>query len=100
NPDRPFLPLAKRLKDEASTLGRDPSSQTIGEQLLETAKYCEGVTVAAYNPDEAMAVQIALWLESVFGSVKLKTTATIASVITGHELTDRHVRNWLRKLRR
>jgi hypothetical protein len=96
NPDRPFLPLAKRLTDEANTLGRDPSSQIIAEQLLATAAYCERVTIAAYNPDEAMTVQIARWLESVFGSAKLKTTATITSVITGHEVTDRHVRNWLR----
>lgn len=100
NPDRPFQPRAKRLKDEASTLGRDPSSQIIAGQLLATATYCDGVTVAAYNPDEAMAVRIACWLESVFGSGKLRTTATITSVITGHEVTDRHVRNWLRKLRR
>jgi hypothetical protein len=100
NPDRPFLRRAKRLKDEASTLGRDPSSQKIAAQLLATATYCEGFTVAACNPDQAMAVEIARWLGSVFGSPKLKTTATITSVITGHEVTDRDVWNWLRTVSR
>ena len=100
NPDRPFQPLANRLRHEVSRLGRDRATQTIARQLLVTATHCESLTVVAYSPDEAIAIGIAHWLEAVFGSPKLRTTATITSVITGHEVTDRQVRNWLRKLRR
>lgn len=53
------------------------------------------MTVAAHNPDKSIAVAIAFWLQSVFGSPKYKTTAIITSVITGRDVTERKVRTWM-----
>jgi hypothetical protein len=53
-PDRPFEGLAKKLRDLAPQ-GKDQASQTIAKRLRAEADVCEGVTVAAYDPAEAIA---------------------------------------------
>lgn len=95
HPDRPFQALADRLKEEAKRLGNDRISKKITKQLLMVAENCEATILAAYNPEKNIAVEVAYWLDTVFGSPKYKTTAIITGVITGRAITDRKVRTWI-----
>jgi hypothetical protein len=94
-PDRPYEALAKKLRGLAKEQGRDRVSQIIAKRLDAEADAIERITVAAYNPPEAIASEIAGWLQSVFGSPMYGTTAIMASVITGCDITDRKVRTWV-----
>lgn len=86
---------AERLRDEAKRLGRDTMANEAVAQLDAMAERLEAVTVAAHNPDKSIAVAIASWLKSVFGSHMYKITALITGVITGRDVTERKVRTWL-----
>jgi hypothetical protein len=96
NPARPYKARAQKYRDEAEQLAHDPGGQGIRQLLLLLARYCDSITASAHNPSEAIAVEIASWLETVFGSPMYKTTATITSVITGQAVTERKVRTWLK----
>ena len=98
-PDRPFEGLAKKLRESAPE-GRDQASLTIAKHLRATADACEGITVAAYDPAEAIAGAIAHFLQSVFGSPMITTTATIVRVITQREIPNRQVRTWVKRIPR
>lgn len=98
-PDRPFDELAKKLRKLAPQ-GKDRASQTIAMHLRAVAAICEGVTVAAYGPAEAIAGEIAGFLLSVFGTPMFTTTAIVVRVIMQREIPDRKVRTWLERIRR
>jgi hypothetical protein len=100
NPARPYKVLAQKYRHEAEELADDRGGQGIRWRLLALARYCDAITASAHNPSKAIAGEIAGWLETVFGSPMYKTTATITSVITGREITDRKVRTWLTADRR
>jgi hypothetical protein len=95
NPARPYNARAQKYRDEAEQLAHDPGGQGIRQLLLLLARYCDSITYSAHDPSEAIAREIASWLETVFGSPMYNTTATITSVITGQAITERKVRTWL-----
>jgi hypothetical protein len=92
---QPYKARAQRYRDDAEQLAGDPGAQGISERLLALARYCESIMIAAHNPPEDIAGEIAHWLETVFGSPMYQTTATIVSVITGQEISERKVRTWM-----
>ena len=94
NPARPYKALAQKYRDEAEELAHDRGGQGIRQLLLLLARHCDSITYSAHNPSEAVAVEIAHWLETVFGSPMYKTTATITGVIVGQEISERKVRTW------
>jgi hypothetical protein len=94
NPARPYKARAQKYRDEAEQLVHDRGAQGIRQLLLLLARYCDLITYSAHNPSEAVAVEIAHWLETVFGSPMYKTTATITSVIVGQGISERKVRTW------
>ncbi len=99
NPRRPYRARAQRYRDEAEQLANDPGGQGIRQLLLSLAQRCEAVTLSAHAPSEAIAVGVAHFFESVFGSPKYTTTATITAVITGQNITVRKVRSLLAALK-
>ena len=100
-PMRPFEALAKEIRDRAKRLkGRDQASQIIRRRLQAEADAYERVTVAAYDPAEAIAGEIAFCLQSVFGRSMYGVTAAITNVITEQNITDLMVRNWTRRAAR
>ncbi len=102
DPARPFKELGKKLRAQADLL-RNKCPFGIGDKLADhvliAAVGCEDISVAACNPDENIAREIAAYLESVFGKPMFNTTATIASVITKKTVTPRKVRTWVSAFR-
>jgi hypothetical protein len=82
-PERPWEGTAKAVRDVAKQLGGDHISQIIARRLRREADAYERITVTAYNPPKAIALEIAGWLENVFGSPMYGITAI--SVITERE---------------
>ena len=99
-PTRPLEAAAKMLRDFARRQSRNRAGQARAKRYQAAADTCAGITLAAYNPAEAIAVEIAGFLQSVFGSPMYKTTAIVAGVITEREIPDREVRTWVERIPR
>jgi hypothetical protein len=94
-PARPYKALAQKYRDDAERLGDDPGAQGVAAGLLILARHCDSIRASVHNPSEAIASEIAHWLETVYGSPMYKTTAVVTSVITGQEISERKVRTWV-----
>ena len=95
-----FKKKAGALRTDVERLEKRMRPRNVGQNyascLRRAADIYDRIGYEHRDQAKGIACNIAFWLKTVFGSPMYTTTATITSVITGREITDRKVRTWLR----
>jgi len=92
--------MAKDLRADAErwerTLKPRRSGRESAKLLRRAAEVYERIQYKPGDRAKHIACELAHWLEVVFGSPMLRTTATVTSIITRREISKPKVRTWLR----
>jgi len=109
NKAHPFKEKADSLRTDAEQVGKIRPSRVgkkYAQRLRKAADVYDAIEFEQRDRAEAIAGEIAVYLQSFFESPKGKPAAmhkpiaVITSVITGRDITGQQVYNWLRALKR
>jgi hypothetical protein len=99
NPERIGAKKAEALRADAERLEKALKPPRAGREgakrLRRAAEVYERIQYKPGDRAKHIACELAHWLKSIFGSPMYKTTATVTSIITGREISQRQVRTWL-----
>jgi len=101
NPNRTGAKKAEALRADAERLEKTLKPRRAGREsakhLRRAAETYERLQYKHGDRAKHIACELAHWLEAVFGSAMYQTTATVTSIITRRQISERKVRTWLQE---